>query len=122
MEEQEASYYLRQFVHATHYCHKHRVAHRSVEGSCFVVALGLAAGHVCCSMMWRNDMFAAAVWWLTSMSQTDIGARTSNLCSLHRLRTACRAQPIALINPSTQIMLYSMIMKLTVDVFAPAGT
>lgn len=31
MEEQEASYYLRQFVHCIHYCHKHRVAHRSAD-------------------------------------------------------------------------------------------
>jgi hypothetical protein len=30
MEEQETSYYLRQFVNAIAYCHKHRVVHRCV--------------------------------------------------------------------------------------------
>jgi hypothetical protein len=34
MEEQEASYYLRQFVHAIAYCHKHRVVHRCAAAAC----------------------------------------------------------------------------------------
>eukprot|EP00879_Flechtneria_rotunda_P030247 GHRR01032855.1.p1 GENE.GHRR01032855.1~~GHRR01032855.1.p1 ORF type:complete len:559 (+),score=192.11 GHRR01032855.1:894-2570(+) len=31
MEEQEASYYVRQFIHAIAYCHEHKVAHRDLK-------------------------------------------------------------------------------------------
>jgi hypothetical protein len=34
MEEQETSYYLRQFVNAIAYCHKHRVVHRCAHAAC----------------------------------------------------------------------------------------